>query len=166
MTQSLAFCTLPKKWLSIIFESGDPMHLLPVPNLLIRMNLFFAQVQQVVGVSWQYEINKIKKNIINNLFIARVIEHEWKLHSVWTKYQVINLILNLALKCPRKFRDKEYSAEQKLQVAGFERGRRERNFWVAYWKGEHLDGDENSAAVKCDTRLVQNWTCIMHRLNE
>ena len=32
------------------------MHLLPVPNLLIRMNLFFAQVQQVVGVSWQYEI--------------------------------------------------------------------------------------------------------------
>ena len=45
MTQSLAFCTLPKKWLSIIFERGDPMHLLPVPNLLIRMNLFFAQVQ-------------------------------------------------------------------------------------------------------------------------
>ena len=58
------------------------------------------------------------------------------------------------LNCPRKFRDKEYSAEQKLPVAGFERGRRERNFWVAYWKGEHLDGDENSAAVKCDTRLV------------
>ena len=45
MMQSLAFCTLPKKWLSIIFERGDPMHLLPVPNLLIRMNLFFAQVQ-------------------------------------------------------------------------------------------------------------------------
>ena len=45
MTPSLAFCTLPKKWLSIIFERGDPMHLLPVPNLLIRMNLFFAQVQ-------------------------------------------------------------------------------------------------------------------------
>ena len=32
------------------------------------------------------------------------------------------------LNCPRKFRDKEYSAEQKLPVAGFERGRRERNF--------------------------------------
>ena len=33
MTPSLTFC------------GSDPMHLLPVPNLLIRMNLFFAQVQ-------------------------------------------------------------------------------------------------------------------------
>ncbi len=31
--------------------------------------------------------------------------------------------------------------------------RLERNFRAASLKGEYLNGDENSAAVKCDTRL-------------
>ena len=40
VTTSLAFC------------GSDPMHLLPVPDLLAKMNLFIAQVHQVVvGVS-------------------------------------------------------------------------------------------------------------------
>ena len=41
VTPSLAFC------------GSDPMHLLPVPvpDLLAKMNLFIAQVHQVVGVS-------------------------------------------------------------------------------------------------------------------
>ena len=43
------------------------------------------------------------------------------------------------INCPRKFRDKE----------------RERNFGVATLKGEHLYGDDESAA-KCDTGLDYN----------
>ena len=37
--------------LSLAFCGSDPMHLLPVPDLLAKMNLFIAQVHQVVGVS-------------------------------------------------------------------------------------------------------------------
>ncbi len=39
VTQGLAFC------------GSDPMHLLPVPDLLVKTDLFIAQVHQVVGVS-------------------------------------------------------------------------------------------------------------------
>ena len=39
VTPSLAFC------------GSDPMYLLPVPDLLVKMYLFIAQVHQVVGVS-------------------------------------------------------------------------------------------------------------------
>ena len=48
---------------------------------------------------------------------------------------------------PKKIRDKEHSAEQKLPVAGFERGRRERIFWVSPWKGEQwrLEAESDGA---------------------
>ncbi len=36
---------------SLAFYGSDPMHLLPVPDLLAKMYLFIAQVHQVVGVS-------------------------------------------------------------------------------------------------------------------
>ena len=39
VTQSLAFC------------GSDPMYLLPVLDLLRKMDLFIAQVQRVIGVS-------------------------------------------------------------------------------------------------------------------
>ena len=36
---------------SLAFYGSDPMHLLPVLDLLIKTDLFIAQVHQVVGVS-------------------------------------------------------------------------------------------------------------------